>query len=84
MKLYTATFNDDPNLLVPEKNEAGKKVPRAERDVAVTAAAYRQFVAQFQISESEMRGLAQRRAAAIKEHLVVKEQSRSYGFFCRT
>jgi hypothetical protein len=72
LKLYTATFNDDPNLLVPEKNESGKKIPRAEREAAITAAAYRQLVGQYQVSDSELRALAQGRAAAIKDRLVAK------------
>jgi Domain of Unknown Function (DUF748) len=72
LKLYTATFNDDPNLLTPEKNEAGEKIPRAEREAAIIDAAFRQLVAQYQVSESELRALAQNRAAAIKDRLVIK------------
>jgi hypothetical protein len=72
LKLYTGTFNEDPYLLVPEKDASGKKVPRTEREAAVTAAAYRQLVAQYQVSENDFRTLAQKRAAAIKDHLVAK------------
>jgi hypothetical protein len=72
LKLYTATFNDDPNLLAPEKDEAGKKIPRAEREAAIIDAAFRQLVTQYQVSESELRALAQNRAAVIKDRLVVK------------
>jgi hypothetical protein len=72
LKLYKATFNDDPNLLAPKKNESGKKVPRAEWEAAVSDAAFRQLVNQYQVSENELRVLAQNRAAAIKDRLVVK------------
>lgn len=74
LKLYTGTFNENPNLLVPEKDEAGKKIPRAEREAAVVAAAYRRLVAEYSVSENEFRELAQRRAAAIKDRLVMNGQ----------
>jgi hypothetical protein len=72
LKLYKGTFNEDPYLLVPEKDDAGKKIPRSEREAAIVAAAFRQLVTQYQISENELRTLAQSRAAAIKDRLVAK------------
>ena len=72
LKLYTFTFNENPYLLAPEKDESGKKVPRTEREAAVAAAAYRQLVTQYQVSENEFRTLAQKRATAIKDRLVAK------------
>ncbi len=61
-----------PNLLVPEKDASEKKIPREQREVAVCDSAFKQLVANYLVSESELRTLAQRRAAAIKDHLVLQ------------
>jgi hypothetical protein len=70
-KLYTTTFSEDPHLLVPEKDESGKKIPREEREAAIAEAAFRQLVADYPVPEDQFRLLAQRRAAAIKDRLVI-------------
>lgn len=70
-KLYSATFQDDPLLLLPEKDESGKKIPREQREAAIADSVYRQLLANYPASESELRALAQGRAAAIKDRLIV-------------
>lgn len=70
-KLYSATFQEDPWLLLPEKDESGKKIPREQREAAIADTVYRQLLANYQVSESELRALAQSRAAAIKDRLIV-------------
>lgn len=58
-------------MLVPEKDESGKKIPREKREAAIADSAFRQLVAEYPVSEDELRILAQRRAAAIKDRLVL-------------
>lgn len=79
--LYREKFNEDALLLAPEKNDAGKKLGRAERESIAADAAFRQLVAQYQVSVDELRVLAQQRAAVIKDRLVLKngiEEPRVY------
>ncbi len=71
-KLFSNTFSELPNLLVLEKDESGKKIPRDEWEAAVAEAAFQRLVADYQLSEDELRELAQRRAAVIKDRLVLR------------
>ncbi len=70
-KLYSAAFQEDPFLLLPEKDESGKKIPREQRETAIADSTYHQLLANYPASESELRALAQGRAAAIKDRLIV-------------
>ncbi|NTV46701.1 MAG: DUF748 domain-containing protein [Chlorobiales bacterium] len=70
LKLYTTTFKEDPSVLVPEKDDAGNTLSKDQRQQMVTEAAYHQLVTNYPVSENELRSLAQKRAAAIKDRLV--------------
>ncbi|MCG3119144.1 MAG: hypothetical protein ALAOOOJD_01475 [bacterium] len=79
--MYREKFNEDALLLAPEKDEAGKKINRVEREGIAVAAAFRQLVTAHQVSVDELRSLAQRRATAIKDRLVLNngiEEPRVY------
>jgi hypothetical protein len=69
-KLYTETFAEDAHALVSERNDSGKAVPREQRETMVADTAYRRLVAEYPVAAEDLRDLAQRRAAAVKDRLI--------------
>lgn len=64
LALYRRTFSEDPAGLVPEGS-----LEEEERAAAIRDAARRRLVASASIGDEELRTLAQRRAARVREHL---------------
>jgi hypothetical protein len=64
LTLYQQTFKEDATQLVPEGGMTAE-----ERGKAVTEGAQRRLIGSVQVTESDLRDLAQRRAAAILGHL---------------
>jgi hypothetical protein len=62
--LYRQTFKDDPALLVPKEGMSDE-----EHGKAIVERAHRKLVDSVQVSENELRDLAQRRASAIVDYL---------------
>jgi len=64
LALYRQTFSEDPAALVPEG-----AMKEEERSAAIRDAAQRRLVASANISDEELRALAQRRAGRVRDHL---------------
>jgi Domain of Unknown Function (DUF748) len=64
LTLYQQTFKEEAAQLVPEGGMTAE-----EREQAIIEAAHRRLIASVQVTESDLRDLAQRRAAAILEYL---------------
>jgi hypothetical protein len=64
LTLYRQTFKEDPALLVPQEG-----MSEEERTKAIFEKAHRKLVDSVQVSENELRALAQRRAAAVVDYL---------------
>ena len=64
LTLYRQTFKEDPALLVPEEG-----MSEEERTKAIFEKAHRKLVDSVQVSENDLRALAQRRASAVVDYL---------------
>lgn len=68
---YKTSYNEDPYLLWPEKDPQGTKYPKEVREAEVQKAAFARFRADQKVSDEELRTLAQGRAMAIKDRIVL-------------
>jgi hypothetical protein len=64
LEIYRATFKEDPDVLL-----AGIPAGQEGRDSVLVFRARERLIDSVQISENDLRGLAQRRAAAIREYV---------------
>lgn len=71
LKLYREMFKkEDPYDLIPPTDKTGAKIPKDVRKTAVVDAARKKLIEKYPISESDLRTLAQERAAVIKDYMV--------------
>ncbi|NUO09543.1 MAG: DUF748 domain-containing protein [Candidatus Brocadia sp.] len=71
LKLYREMFGkEDPYDLVPLIDKTGAKIPKDVYKAAVVDAARKRLIEKYPIPESDLRTLAQERAAAIKDYMV--------------
>jgi hypothetical protein len=70
LRLYRDSLKADPEQLVPQKDKEGKDVPEGERREAILAAALEKLVAAARVSDDDMRGLARKRAEAVRSYLI--------------
>jgi len=70
-KMYRRQFNEDPAKLVPATDSLGNKLPKAERQARIAQAALARLVSQYRLPDDALSSLARRRAARIKERLVL-------------
>ncbi|MCF6155323.1 MAG: DUF748 domain-containing protein [Candidatus Brocadia sp.] len=71
LKLYREMFKkEDPYDLIPPTDKTGAKIPKDVRRTAVVDAARKKLIEKYPISESDLRTLAQERAAAIKDYMI--------------
>ena len=72
-QLYRAQFNEDPDKLVPATDSAGNPISKAQRDEAIARAAVRRLTETYQITAEQLQTLALRRAARVKDRLVLAD-----------
>jgi len=70
LRLYKDSLKADPEQLVPQKDKEGKDVPEGERQEAILTTALEKLVAAARVSDDDMRGLALKRAEAVKSYLI--------------
>ncbi len=72
LRLYTDSFKDDPKNLVAPPAGGKQEETKEEQELAATRAALAKLLSSAQISDETLRGLANRRADAVKSYLVLK------------
>ena len=72
-QLYRAQFNEDPDKLVPATDSAGNPMSKAQRDEAIARAAVRRLTETYQVTAEQLQTLALRRAARVKDRLVLAD-----------
>jgi hypothetical protein len=81
LALYREQFGEDPMALVTPQTGVEEAGTAVDQKVAAADAALKRLVDQTKVSDETMRMLAQRRAAHIKDHLVLRggiEDARLY------
>jgi hypothetical protein len=71
LALYREQFGEDPSALVPSQ-PGGETAAGGDQKSVAGDAALRRLVDQAKVPEETMRQLAQRRAAHVKDHMVLR------------